>query len=87
MVVSHLKLNINGMKKIIVVTLASLFFFACSDPKVQEDVKIIKEDLAKTKEDLAKLREDHNKLLKDAGKAELAKEDAMEGSEIQYSTK
>lgn len=70
------------MKKIIVLLVAAAFMFSCSDPQVKEDLKIIKEDLAKTKEDLAKLREDHEKLLKDAAKAEVKKEEAMEGSKM-----
>ena len=53
-----------------------------NDPKVQDDLKTIKADLAKLKEDHAKLREDHNQLVKDAVKAEVKKEDAMEGAKM-----
>jgi hypothetical protein len=70
------------MKKILVIAIAGAFFFGCSDAQVKEDLRVIKEDLAKTKEDLAKLRDDHEKLLKDATKAEVAKEDALEGSKM-----
>ena len=73
------------MKKIIVpIAFIVLVIGSCvgGDPKVQEDIKAIKADMEKLKADHAKLRDDHENLVKDAFKAEVKKEDAMEGSKM-----
>lgn len=70
------------MKKIILISFISSLLFACSDPKVQEDLKAVRSDLEQLRKDHQQLREDHEKLVKDAIKAEVKVEDRLEGSKM-----
>ena len=72
------------ISKLSIIFLGITLLTSCvgGDAKVKEDLEMVKADLAKLKEDYAKLREDHNKLVKDAIKAEVKKEDALEGSAV-----
>lgn len=61
---------------IIATAIITMFLAGCaSNDKVKEDVKEVKEDLKELKEDV-------KKLTKDASEAEVQREDAMEGGEI-----
>lgn len=63
------------MKKVFAIAILSLFFAGCaSNDKVKEDIKEVKEDVKQ-------LEADVDTLAKDAAKAEVEKEDAMEGSQ------
>lgn len=70
------------MKKIFYSLAISIAVFACSDPKVQEDLKKLREDHEQLRKDHEQLRQDHNTLIKDAIKAEVKVEDNLEGSKM-----
>jgi uncharacterized coiled-coil DUF342 family protein len=64
------------MKKFILILGIGMVLWSCAtNDKVHEDIKQIKEDLKELKKDIKALS-------KDAAKAELDREDAMEGGEF-----